>query len=620
MLLNCPYTGILAEQECLCDHIGVRTFYSIRKNYGMERWVVSAKRADFKAIAKRFGIDQVTARVIRNRDIVEESEIEEYLNGSLLNLHDGRLMKDMDKAIRILTEKIDEQKKIRVIGDYDIDGIMATYILIQGLARCGANADYDLPDRIKDGYGLNRNLIGLAYEEGVDTILTCDNGITATEQIRYARELGMTVIVTDHHELKKETNNAGEAYVIPKADAVLNPHRPDCAYPYKNLCGAAVAFKLVEALYAAMGIPEEESRGFIEFAGFATVGDIMDLTGENRILVREGLLQLNNTENPGLQALIRVNKLYGNEISAYHIGFVLGPCLNAGGRLDTAKKSLELLLAQSETEATELAEELLALNERRKEMTVEGYERAVELIENSDMKNDRVLVVYLPGCHESLAGIIAGRVRERYYRPVFVLTDGETSVKGSGRSIEAYNMFEEMEKCGGLFLNFGGHPMAAGFSLLKENIGPLRKRLNEESKLTPEQLTEKIVIDVPMPVDYITENLIRELEYLEPFGKGNAKPVFAEKDLKILGIRVMGNSMRAARMKVCNQSGKVMEAVYFGDVMQLRAYLEERFGKTQTEKCFQGRQSNVTLSVTYYPEIHEWNGVRNIQIIVQHYR
>ena len=581
------------------------------------KWVVAAKRADFKEIAQKFGIDQVTARLIRNRDIVGDAAIEEYLNGSLLNLHDPMQMKDMDKAVRILCDKIDEQKKIRVIGDYDIDGIMATYILLQGLNRCGANVDYDLPDRIADGYGISQNLIDLANDEGVDTILTCDNGISASEQIAYARKLGMTVVVTDHHELR--TGEDGEK-ILPGADAVVNPHRPDCPYPYKNLCGAAVAYKLVVALYQSMGIHQEESERLIEFAGFATVGDIMDLTGENRILVKEGLLQLNATENPGLKALIRVNNLEDKEINAYHIGFVLGPCLNAGGRLDTAKKSLELLLAQSEVEATELAEELLMLNERRKEMTAAGYEQAVDEIEHGAYEHDRVLMIYLPGCHESLAGIIAGRIRERYYKPVFVLTDGESCVKGSGRSIEGYSMFQEMQKCDELFLNYGGHPMAAGCSLLKENIEPLRKKLNELTTLTREDLTEKIVIDVPMPVDYISEVLLNEFTYLEPFGKGNTKPIFAEKNLKVLGIRLMGQQGRAARLHVENTAGAKIEALYFGDTSYLRAYLEQKFGRQQVERCYQMRESNVTLSVTYYPQIHEWNGQRSIQIVVQQYK
>ncbi|EET62514.1 single-stranded-DNA-specific exonuclease RecJ [Marvinbryantia formatexigens DSM 14469] len=577
----------------------------------MQKWVVAAKRADFGAIAEKFGIDQVTARLIRNRDVVGDAAIEEYLNGSLLNLHSAHQMKDCDKAAALLADKIDAQKKIRIIGDYDIDGVCATCILYRALQLCGANVDYDLPDRILDGYGLNRNLIDLAGDEGVDTILTCDNGIAAVEEVAYARSLGMTVIVTDHHE-------PGE--VLPEADALVNPHQKSCPYPYKNLCGAAVAYKLVTVLCEAMGIPQDESEKLIELAGFATVGDVMDLTGENRILVKEGLLQLNHTENPGLQALIRVNNLQDKEITSYHIGFVLGPCLNAGGRLDTAKKSLELLLAQSEAEATLLAEELLELNERRKAMTLEGYEQAVELIENGPMRDDKVLVVYLPDCHESLAGIIAGRLRERYYRPAIVLTQGESAVKGSGRSIESYSMFQELQKCADLFLKFGGHPMAAGCSLEKENVGELRRRLNAQTTLTQEDLTEKIVIDVPMPLGYITERLIEELSCLEPFGKGNSKPVFAEKNLDILSARAVGQSGRVVRLRVANAAGTVMDAVYFGDATLFREYVEEKYGRTETEKLFQGRRNAVQLSVIYYPSIHEYNGLRSIQIVVQKYQ
>lgn len=586
----------------------------------MEKWVVSAKRADFKEIAGRFKIDQVTARLIRNRDIVGESAIEEYLNGSLLNLHDPYLMKDMDRAVRILMEKIDEQKKIRVMGDYDADGIMATYILLRGLARCGGNVDYELPERIRDGFGLNKNLIDMAYDDGVDTILTCDNGIAALEETAYARNLGMTVVVTDHHEPKTEERNGIKYPLLPKVDALLNPHRPDCPYPYKNLCGAAIAYKLAAALYEAMGIPEEESWALIEYAGFATVTDVVELTGENRILVREGLLQLNNTENLGLRALIQRSKTRDSIMTSYHVGFVLGPCLNAGGRLETAKKSLELLLAQSEAEAAELAEELVMLNERRKAMTTEGYDQAVAQIEEKGMSKDRVLVIYLPTCHESLAGIIAGRLKERYYRPTFVLTDGEADVKGSGRSIPAYNMYEEMQKCDDLFLKYGGHPMAAGCSLKWENVDVLRERLNKLSTLTREELTKKIVIDVPMPIDYISEKLINELDYLEPFGTGNEKPLFAEKNLKVLHIRILGETKRAAGLKLKNPAGKVMDGIYFGDTGKLRTYLEEKFGETQADRCFHGLENNVELSIVYYPRIHEWSGNRTIQVVVQHYR
>lgn len=577
----------------------------------MEKWVVAVRGADFGAIARKFGIHPVTARLIRNRGIIGDAAIEEYLKGNLADLHSPHLLLGCDQAAALLKEKIRAQKKIRIIGDYDIDGVTATYILYRGLTRCGARADYDLPDRILDGYGLNQNLIDRAYQNGVDTILTCDNGISAVEQIAYAKHLGMTVIVTDHHEIGP---------VLPDADVLINPHQPGCPYPYKDLCGAVVAYKLVAALYETFGVPGRESEELVELAGFATVGDVMDLTGENRILVREALARLSSTENPGMRALIRANNLQGKKITAYHIGFVLGPCLNAGGRLDTAKKSLQLLLAESEKEADILAAELVALNERRKEMTLAGYEQAVEQIEAGPLKEDRVLVVYLPDCHESLAGIIAGRLRERYYRPVLVLTKGEQAVKGSGRSIEAYSMFEELQKCGDLFLQFGGHPMAAGCSLAENNVEELRRRLNAQTTLTAEDLAEKIVIDMEMPTEYITERLIGELDYLEPFGKGNVKPLFAEKDLEILSIRVAGQSGRMIIMRARNKKREVVDAVYFGDVQQFRQYLEQKFGRTGTERAFQGRENPVRLSVTYYPRIHEYQELRSIQIVVQNYR
>ena len=586
----------------------------------MQKWVVSAKKANFKEIGEKFHIDQVTARLIRNRDVVGDAAIDEYLNGGISNMHDPFLLKNMDKAVELLTEKISKQKKIRIIGDYDIDGVTSTYILYKGLLRLGAKADYDIPDRIKDGYGINQNLIQKAYEEGVDTILTCDNGISAIDQIDFAKKLGMTVIVTDHHELRSAQTEQGEQFLIPGADAVINPHQPECPYPYKNLCGAVVAYKLVCALYQKQRIPAVEIEEFLPFAAIATVGDVMDLTGENRIIVKEGLLRLPGTPNKGLQALIRVNDLEGKEINSYHIGFVIGPCINASGRLDTAKKALHLLLTEDAKEAEELADELLLLNNQRKEMTLEGYEEAVQQIEDNGYTRDKVLVVYLPECHESLAGIIAGRIREKYYRPVFVLTDGETCVKGSGRSIETYSMFEEMQKCAELFLNFGGHPMAAGLSLEKENIGLLRQRLNERTTLTEEELMEKVVIDVPMPLSYITQPLIEELDLLEPFGKGNRKPVFAERNLQVLGARVLGQNKNVLKMQVADQYGTVMDALYFGDIEVIRSYLEEKFGFSEVEKMFQNRRSNVVLSVIYYPSINEFRGNRQIQIVIQYYR
>ena len=577
----------------------------------MEKWFVSAKRADFQEIGRKFGIDAVTARLIRNRDVVGEEAVREYLYGSRKDLYAPQLMKDCRKTAEILKEKIAEKKKIRVIGDYDIDGVNATCILYKGLIRCGAEADVEIPDRMKDGYGLNKNLIQYAYEEGIDTILTCDNGIAAVDEIAEAKRLGMTVLITDHHELQER---------IPAADAIVNPKQPECTYPYKSLCGAAVAYKLMICLYELCGIPVEETDAFIEFAAIATVGDVMDLTGENRILVKEGLKMINQTSNRGLKALIRANGLEDAQISSYHIGFVLGPCINASGRLDTAKRALELLLAEDDAVAEDLAHTLKELNDERKDMTQQGVAQAIELIEEGVLKEDKVLVVYLPDCHESLAGIIAGRIRERYHKPVFVLTDAADSLKGSGRSIETYNMFAEMSKCAELFTKFGGHPMAAGLSLPRENMEAFHKKINENSVLTEDDFIPKVTIDVPMPISYITERLVEELGLLEPFGKGNTKPLFAEKSLNIVSARILGKNRNVIKLQVLGAAGTVMEAMYFGDVERFQEYLREKFGHTETEKLFQGRENAVTLSLAYYPGINEFRGNRTLQIVIQSYQ
>ena len=586
----------------------------------MKKWVVTAKRADFKAIGEKYHIDQVTARLIRNRDVTGDQAIREYLYGTMEDMHDPKQMKGILPAVELLMKKIKEGAAVRIIGDYDIDGVTSTYILYTGLKKCNAVVDYEIPDRIRDGYGINRQLVQQAWDDGIDTILTCDNGISALEQIAYAKELGMTVIVTDHHELRTKEENGKVQILLPDADVVVNPHQPDCPYPYKDLCGGAVAYKLVQELYRKQGFSDKEIGALTEYAAIATVGDVMKLTGENRIMVKEGLKRLNQTENIGLKALIRVNGLEGKEINSYHIGFVLGPCINASGRLTTAKKALELLLCNDTQRADALAEELLMLNNERKELTRQGYEEAVEQIEMTSLKQDKVLVVYLPDCHESIAGIIAGRIRDRYYRPVFVLTNGEKSVKGSGRSIEGYSMFEEMQKCDALFLNYGGHPMAAGCSLEKENISLLREALNANAHLTEEDLTEKICIDVPMPISYITEHLIQELNLLEPYGTANKKPVFAEKNLQILGARVLGQNRNVVKLQVADAFGTVMDALYFGDVEVFCAYLEEKFGREETEKMFLNRRSEISLSVIYYPTVNEFRGQRSIQIIITDYQ
>lgn len=535
----------------------------------MEKWFVTMKKADFNGIAAKYHISPILARLIRNRDVKEDAQISSYLNGTAADLYDGRQMKDMDRAVEILKEKIQAHVPVRVIGDYDIDGVNASYILQEGLSGLEADVDADIPDRIRDGFGLNKMLIDKALEDGIDTIITCDNGIAALDEIAYGKERGLTIIVTDHHEIPYLETEGGRSYQIPPADAVVDPHRPDCEYPFKGLCGAAVAFKLVEALYRALEEDPGRIRHLMEHVAIATVGDVMDLQGENRIFVKTGLNMLKSTRNEGLKALIECTGVPVDKISAYHIGFVLGPCINASGRLDTAKRALALLNAKDAEEASRLAEELKELNDSRKDMTEQGVEQAVEMIENSSLKKDKVLVVYLPDCHESIAGIIAGRIRERYYRPVFVLTSAEEGVKGSGRSIENYHMFKEMNRCRELFTRFGGHKLAAGLSLPEENVDVFRKRINELSGLTEEDLLEKVSIDMQLPIAYLSQKLVEELELLEPFGKGNPRPLFVEKNLRVISPRIVGKNQNVLKFQVEDARGLRMDAVYFGDVLSL---------------------------------------------------
>ena len=574
----------------------------------MEKWFVTMKKADFNGIAEKYQISPIIARLMRNRDVIGDEAIDFYLNGTVENLYDGLLMKDMDRAVDILKEKIEEGKKIRVIGDYDIDGVNATYILQQGLAGLGADVDTDIPDRIKDGYGLNQMLIDRALEDDVDTIVTCDNGIAAMSEIAYGKENGMTIVVTDHHEVPYLEENGEKKYLLPPADAVVDPHRADCEYPFKGLCGAAVAYKLVEVLYRVSGKSEQEVEhlqdNLMENVAIATIGDVMDLVGENRVFVKKGLELLKTTKNEGLHALMQCTGVDTANLNTYHIGFVLGPCINAGGRLDTAKRALELLNASNRREAVTLAADLKELNDSRKEMTEEGVEEAVRQIESSSWKDDQVLVVYLPKCHESIAGIIAGRIKERYYRPTFVLTRGETGVKGSGRSIEAYDMFAEMSRCRELLTKFGGHKLAAGLSLEEENVEVFRKRINELADLTEDDLQMKVSIDMRLPFPYINEELIHELKILEPFGKGNGKPLFAESKLRVIQPRIFGKNRNVLKCRLEDQQGNQMEAVYFGEV----------------EDCLQQMEKKQIMSFTYYPSINEYMGRRTIQLTIVNYQ
>ena len=592
----------------------------------MAKWVVSAKRADFAEIAEKFHIDPVIARIIRNRDIEGDEQIRQFLHGTPDDLHSPYLLKDIEKGVAILLDKIQQGKRIRVIGDYDIDGICSTYILLSGLHYCGALADFAIPHRIHDGYGINEHMVEEAHEAGIDTILTCDNGIAAKDQIARAKSHGMTVIVTDHHEVPYEVSGDGtRTECLPPADAVIDPKQAECTYPFDGICGAVVAYKLVQVLIWRKFAEKSGEEGprllqeLLAFAAFATVGDVMELTDENRIIVKYGLKQIAQSANHGMQALITVNGLQGKPLSAYHIGFVLGPCINATGRLDTAGRALQMFLTEDEAEAIAVAGELKELNDSRKNMTLQGTQQAIRMIEDSPLKGDKVLVVYLPECHESLAGIIAGRIRERYHKPVFVLTDSEEGVKGSGRSIEAYHMYDKMSECRELYTKYGGHKMAAGVSMPQENVENFRSYLNEHCVLTEEDFVEKICIDVPMPMSYVTADFVRQLSVLEPFGNGNSKPVFAQKNIRLIRGRVLGKNSNVGKYTVEDAQGGRYEMMYFGNMEAWHTFLQETFGAEEYNRLYQGGNCNIRIHVIYYPDLDVYQGRERLQMIMQDY-
>lgn len=567
------------------------------------KWMVYAKKADFKQIASEYGIDQVLARIIRNRDICGSKDIDMYLNGNLNDIHNPHSMKDADKFVDILTKKIEEHKPVRIIGDYDIDGICSIYILFCGLKAAGADVDYVVPHRINDGYGINEHLIDNAINEGIDTIVTCDNGIAAYNQVRYAKDNGITMIVTDHHDVPFEIKDDKKVYIVPPADAVINPKQADCDYPFKLLCGAGVAYKLISLLYDRLGLDKKELEDYIEFMAIATVGDIVDLIDENRIVVKYGLKHIAHTKNTGLRALIEECQLDINNISSYHIGFVIGPCLNASGRLDTARQAIELMLCKDNEKAHNMAKELIALNNERKSMTEQETQKAIELVENTGLLKDRVLVIYLKDCHESIAGIIAGRIKERYYRPTFVITNAEDGAKGSGRSIEGYNMYEEINKCKNVLTKYGGHPMAAGLSLAISDIDIFRKMLNDNAILTDEDLIPKMWIDVPMPVSYANIRLVNQLKLLEPFGKGNEKPVFADRNLYVKTASVIGKNKNVLRCQLETEDGTYVSAVQFG-----------------INNIDDIPRAGMRISIIYYPDINTFNGIMSLQIIIKEWK
>lgn len=594
----------------------------------MAKWMVAAKKADFDKIAEKFHITPVLARIMRNRDVVSDDEIEKFLHGSLDDLHDPLLMKDMEKAAEIIMRKIREGKTIRIIGDYDVDGICSAYILLTGIHRLGGKADTVIPHRMKDGYGLNDNLIMEAAADKIDTIITCDNGIAAAPQVQLAKEKGMTVVITDHHEVPFEEGKDGRRYLLPDGDAVVDPKQPECRYPFKQICGGVVAFKLVQVLLGFSDMPRKDMaeyqrllRELLTFGALATVCDVMELRDENRIIVKKGLELMSNPDNPGLKALLMVNGIEDRELSPYHAGFIIGPCLNATGRLDTAARALELFKERDWKSAVTIAEDLKSLNDSRKLLTEEGVKEAVRQVEETEIANDKVLVIYLPKCHESLAGIIAGRIREKFGKPAFVLTKGEEGIKGSGRSIEAYNMYEEMTACKDLFTRYGGHKMAAGLSLPDENaVEEFRKRLNESCKLTDEDFEEVVHIDVPMPLAYADRQFVRELSLLEPFGTGNPKPLFARKGISLLSGIKLGRNKNVGKYRIA-EDGRCYDMIFFGDLEQFDKFLSGRFGRAVPERLYgKGlKEGEAAIGMAYYPDINSYAGRESIQIVMQYY-
>lgn len=581
-----------------------------------EKWLLRNRKVDLKAMSEKYKISQLLCKLMVNRDIIDENIINSYINPVYKYLHSPKTMKDVVIAVDIIKRKIQENKKIRIIGDYDVDGIISVFILYTALKKCGANVDYEIPDRIKDGYGINENIVKVAYDEGVDTIITCDNGISAIDQIQYAKDLGLTVIVTDHHDVPFIEEDGVRTFLSSQADAIINPKQIECEYKFKSICGAGVAFKLIEALYEEIGMDKEECYKLIEFVAIATVCDVVDLIDENRIFVKNGLEMLNNSKNIGINALKKACGLEDKEITAYHLGFVIGPCLNASGRLDSAKKGLELLLMEDDEEAKNLAQEIVDLNDARKNMTKEGVDRAINIIDSTDINNDKILVVYIPDIHESLAGIVAGRVKEKYNKPTIILTKSEEGVKGSARSIEEYNMFEGLLACKELLDKFGGHPMAAGLSLQEDKVDELRKALNNKCELTDEDLTRKIMIDSSLPLEYLNLHLIEELNVLEPFGKGNSKPVFGVRDAKITKAMLLGKDKNVLKLKLLTNNNITIDAMIFNDLENFESKIIEKYGNEGLDNLYNKSNNNISMDFTFYPSINEWNGNKSIQIVV----
>ncbi len=585
-----------------------------------EKWILENKKADFRGLAARLGVSPLLVKLAVNRGYRTEEALNDYFYGTREDMHDAALLKDAEKATLLLESCIRRGGRIGIASDFDVDGIFSALILYKAITRLGGQARIYTPDRVAEGYGLNMRIVSQAVEEDTELLITCDNGIAAAEPIAYAKELGITTIVTDHHEVPFSVEPDGRrCYHLPDADATVNPKQQDCTYPYKGLCGAGVTYKVAQLLYDRAGIPAYEMDELLTYAAIATVADVMDLTGENRIIVKNGLYLLKRTTNVGLRALMSVTGVDPEGLNAYHIGFVLGPCFNAAGRLRTVEMAFDLLLARDMETALPLALELKQLNDSRKDMTMRGVEQACQIIEEDDLDQMPVMVVYLPGTHESLAGIIAGRLREIYHHPIYVVVDGETGLKASGRSIEAYSMYEELQKCGDLLTRYGGHPMAAGLSLPESNLSAFIRRLNQNSSLTAEDFRPVVRIDAAVPLQNLSEGMIQELDLLEPFGKGNTKPLFAEQHFAILRARILGKNHNVLKMTVRNDAGFQMDAMYFGDIDVFDRYVTEEFGADQLDAMYAGRPNRIDLGFVYYPSIHEFRGTRTLQIVIQHY-
>ena len=589
----------------------------------MEKWFLRNIKADLDKMSRSLGVSKLLCKIMVNRGIKDYKLMDSYIYPSLSKLHHPRLMKDIELGVDIIKGSIRTGEKIRIVGDYDQDGNSAILTLYKGMKRCGANVDYVIPHRINDGYGINKRIVEDAQKDGIHVIITCDNGISAFEPIKLAKELGLKIIVTDHHDISYiEDEEDNKKYLLPKADAIINPKRLDCKYPFKELCGAGVAFKFIQVLYDEMGIDIEESYELLEFVAMGTVCDVVDLIDENRIIVKEGLERINQTKNLGLQALIKATGLEGKKINTYSLGFVLGPCINASGRLDSADIAVELFLTDNFEKAEQYADRLHRLNEERKAMTEKGLDRVIKRIESDEFIDKKILVIYEPSIHESIAGIIAGRVKDKYYKPTIVLTKSksEDMVKGSGRSIKEYNMFEEVSKCKDLLDRFGGHPMAAGLSLDISNIDDFNNSLNRQATLTKDDLLPKVYIDIHLPLEYISFNLVEELQILEPFGKGNSRPLFADKNIKVKRGFILGKSQNVLKLKLKIKNNKFIDGLYFGDIEEFEMKIRDKFGKEELDKMYKGIDNKVQLDIIYVPIINEYMGNRNLQIIIQNYR